>query len=579
SSKLEQIARPRNTIGWKKMQATTDDPIHSAMKRWEEARDLLSSALVGYLDSCLNLNSILGRDVPNGRDIVSRIDSALGTLHPIMRQQLARSTSALSQTRNRMASSIGFLPEEVLYQIFFNLVYAPEHTKLSMRNSVRAIYRNLHNLLAVCSTWRNIAISRGTLWEIIPAIDDPIRSQAIKLSLERSRGCFLRLAGTTTLDGPPILLRVVTENSSRLRALNVQGSFSSQVTSIVTELLRNGVPTQLSELLLCCSPPKYSQPPRVSNCIVEAQSSEQASFNRLISSLAIIRLSGVQIHWKTTSNAFSDRLVELYIHKVGLGNSDSAMVSFISAVSSASELRDLKIIDVRAYRNPTETTDLTMRPTVTFPKLQSLLLQDLYFNVLEFFLLAIFPGSYHSTVTLSAGAFEVIYSDGSSERISLDNVTRSLALGSIDTLFLPRGPVDDRAWLKGSEIRKLLEAMPKLRILKMHGWHFHEDFCSGLCPPETAGSPSYGFSIPKLELLQLTGVTIRNQELFKHILVTISPQSMILGGFIRSQDGKWAQLTEDDGIVEWLNTNVSGFRRVDLNYDTASLQAESWQIW
>ncbi|KEP46844.1 F-box-like protein [Rhizoctonia solani 123E] len=563
------------------MQSTANDPIPSVVKRWEEACDLLSSALVGYLDSCLRLNTILGRDTPNGRTIASRIDSTLDALHPIMRQQLAQSTSALSQTRNTMVSSIGFLPEEVLYQIFSNVVYAPEHTTLSMRNSVRTIYRNLHNLLAVCSNWRNIAISRGTLWEIIPAIDDPIRNQAIDLSLERSRGCLLRLAATTTLDGPPILLKTVTENASRLRALNVQGSFSSQITSIVTELLRDGAPNQLLELLLCCSPPKYSQPPRVSNFIVEARSPEQAPFNKLLSCLATIRLSGVQIHWKTTNNVFSDRLVELYVHKVGLGNSDSAMVSFISAVSSASELRDLKIVDVRAYRNSTETTNLTMRPTVTFPKLQSLLLQDLCFNVLEFFLYAISPGSYHSTIALSARAFEIIYSDGSSERVGLDNVTRPLALGKIDTLFLPRGSVDDRAWLKGSEIRKFLEVMPKLRVLKMHGWHFYEDFCSGLCPPDTSESPSYGLSIFKLELLQLTGVTIRNQELFKHMLVTISPQSMILGGFIRSQDGKWAQLTEDDGIVEWLNINVSGFRRVDLNYndDTASLNTESWQIW
>ncbi|CAE6542893.1 unnamed protein product [Rhizoctonia solani] len=560
------------------MQVTTSDPIYFATKRWDEARNLLSDAVNDYLESCISLSTILGRNCPNGREIASHIDLALTSTHPAMRQKLARSTSALSQTRNRVASSIGCLPEELLCRIFFDVVYAPEHTELSMGTSVRAIYRSLHELLAVCSTWRNIMTSRGIFWRIIPAIDDPVRNQAIDLSLHRSRSCLLRLAGTTTLDGPPPLFKIIKENASRLSALNVQGSFSSQITSVVTELLRSGDLGQLCELSLRCSPPKYSQPSRVSNYILEAQSLEKDNFDALINSLSSMRLSGIQIHWETTS-AFSDRLLELYIDKVGFGNSESVMLSFLSAVSSASKLRDLKIIDVRAYRIPAETTNLTMRPTVTLPKLESLLLQDLHFNVLEFFLLTISPGSYNSTVVLSSEVFSIIYSDGNSKRVDLNDVTRLLSVSSADVLFLPRGPTDYKPWLRGAEVRKLLEAMPKLKVLKMHGWHFYDEFCNNLCPPQTSESQTHSFSYPKLDILQLTGARIHNHERFKHVLVTLSPQSMILSGLIRSQGGNWEQITEEDDIADWLKDGVPGFRCVDLNYDAGSLRTGLWQLW
>ncbi|KAH7304813.1 hypothetical protein B0J17DRAFT_725681 [Rhizoctonia solani] len=534
------------------MRAITNDPIYHAMKRWEDARDLLSGALAGYLESCLSLNTLLGRDYANARDIAPGIDSTLETLHPAMGLQLSQSTSVLSQTRNRLVSSISCLPEEILCQIFMDVVYAPENTRLSMKKCVRAMYRDLHKLLAVCSVWRNIAISLGAFWETVPVIDDPIRSRAIDLSLERSHGA-LRLAATTTLDGPPRLIQTVIEHASRFHALNLKASFSSQITSIATHLLRNGALTQLSELFIRCSPPKYSQPPRISNCIIEAGSPDQVTFRKLIGSLSVLRLSGIQIHWKTSA-CFSDRLVELYVHKVGLGSSDSSMVTFLSAISSASKLRDLKIINARTYRNPTEDTKLTTLPMVVFPRLQSLLLQDLCFNVLEFFLLNIAPGSYHSTLILSDDVFKVTYSDWTSERISLDNVTRLLALRKIDTLFLPRGPVDRKPLLEGSGLRRLLESIPKLRELTMHGWHFYEGFCNGLCPPLVSRLQSCEFSFPRLELIQLMGIRIRDQEQLKRILVALSPQTMVLSGYVRSKDEKWIQLTEGDAVVEWLKS-------------------------
>jgi hypothetical protein len=494
-----------------------------------------------------------------------------------MALQLAQSTSILARARNRLASPINFLPEEVLYQIFLNVVYAPENTNSPMNKSLRAIYGSLHKLLAVCSIWRNIAISRGTLWDIIPAADIPVRSQKLGLSLDRSGGRALHLVAIATADGPPCLFKTITENNVRLRTLNVQSAYSNFITPVIAELLRGGVPDQLSELFMRCSPPKYSQPPRISNCVVEDASIEQADFNKLISSLSALRLSGIQLDWKTTNNVFSDRLVEFHIHKVGLGNSDTAMLDLLLALSSATKLRDLKIVDVRAYRISAQSSSLTP-PIVVFPKLQSFLLQDVCFNVLEFFLLGIAPGSYHMTLALSDNSFRIGYSGGGMKKVSLAEVTQLITPVKVDTLSLPRGSIDDKAWLKGPDLRALLESVPKLKELKLHGWHFYEDFCDGLCPPPTSDPPFSGFPFQDLEFLQLTAVRIRDQERFRNIPVALSPRTMVFNGSIKEEGKSWVQLTEDDEVVNWLRNNVPGFRLVDAKYDAAALKIDQWRL-
>ncbi|CAE6444581.1 unnamed protein product [Rhizoctonia solani] len=252
------------------------------------------------------------------------------------------------------------------------------------------------------------------------------------------------------------------------------------------------------------------------------------------------------------------------------------MLDFLSTISSASELRDLKIVDVRAYRRPVESLGL-VRPKVVFPKLQSLLLQDLCFNVLEFFLLTIAPGSYHTTLSLSGEVFKIAYCDGGSQKISLDRVTDLLAPAKINTLFLSRGSIDDRAWLKGRDLRGLLESMSKLKELKLHGWHFYEDFCDGLCPSPNSEPPFSGFPFQKLEILQLTGVRIRDQGQFRNIPATLSPRTMVFSGSIKLEDRAWVQLSEDDEVVNWLKNNVHCFRLVEIKHD--ALRTDQWRLW
>ncbi|KDN39041.1 hypothetical protein RSAG8_09077, partial [Rhizoctonia solani AG-8 WAC10335] len=79
--------------------------------------------------------------------------------------------------------------------------------------------------------------------------------------------------------------------------------------------------------------------------------------------------------------------------EVALGYDDK-IAPFVRALSSTPNLRDLKIISVSTLHHPITNLNKTSSPLITFPSLESLLLQDLYLNTLESLLPIIAPGSY-----------------------------------------------------------------------------------------------------------------------------------------------------------------------------------------
>ncbi|KAG8704143.1 hypothetical protein FRC11_010172, partial [Ceratobasidium sp. 423] len=228
---------------------------------------------------------------------------------------------------------------------------------------------------------------------------------------------------------------------------------------------------------------------------------------------------------------------------VRLRNSGSAVATLLSAISSASELRDLKIIDVQACRNSAETTDLMGRPKIALPKLQSLVLQDLWFNVLELFLLVIAPGSHHLTLGLTSRAVQIVHLYDTSgvhhyrsEKVELDDLIALLSRANFDRLFLAgdRGNVVNNIWLDGPGLRKLLASVPCLKELGMHDWNFDEDFCTWRFTISTSTSDIKRgqFTFPSPEVLELTEVMITDEKGFKRLLVNSSIQRMVLGGTI-----------------------------------------------
>ncbi|KDN35347.1 hypothetical protein RSAG8_11681, partial [Rhizoctonia solani AG-8 WAC10335] len=203
----------------------SNDALNLAMKQWEDSRILLSAALRQYLDSWTSLEAILGLGCghPNAKNNASHIESTLSSLQYDMTQQLAQFNSTLARARNRLTSSIWCLPKEVLFEIFLHVVYAPEHKNMPMERCVQMMYSSLHDLVTVCSDWRNFILNQGVFWETIPACDLRIKYQAIDLSIQRAGNRGLRLATILPETGtPPGLIKIVEDNASRFCALNVQ---------------------------------------------------------------------------------------------------------------------------------------------------------------------------------------------------------------------------------------------------------------------------------------------------------------------------------------------------------------------
>ncbi|KDN39037.1 hypothetical protein RSAG8_09073, partial [Rhizoctonia solani AG-8 WAC10335] len=173
-------------------------PISSALLpcptivQWEEAGASLVTALTNYTGLCLNLGTNSLREGTDSEDLVSRIDSTLTGVHTAMSHRLSESKSALARTRNKLASPLFHFPEEVVSEIFMNVVF--DHSNpassrpRSLERDTRMIYRRLYSLLGVCSVWRELVLARGAMWSVIPIIESRSdkKHEAIKRILQRT---------------------------------------------------------------------------------------------------------------------------------------------------------------------------------------------------------------------------------------------------------------------------------------------------------------------------------------------------------------------------------------------------------
>ncbi|EUC57213.1 F-box-like protein [Rhizoctonia solani AG-3 Rhs1AP] len=508
------------------------------MNIWKNAHDLLAATLKSYLNACTSLEIEMGCSSPDTKHLASRIDTTLESLR-LMTMQFTQSTAIILRTRNRVASHVTRLPKELLSKIFLDVVYAPEHTNLPMVESLRTMYRNLHNLIEVCSVWRDVATTEGQLWETLPAIDDPIKLDVINLSLTRSRGRALCLAVNLPNGGvAPLLLDIVKENAHRLRALNVTGKDMEDIDQILAETLQACVPSHLSEL-------------SVQHLLLDTEQTDmicvwfldQDDSNKLLNNLSSLRLAGVQVDWETT--AFSNRLVEFMLFDVELGYSDVDIYTFLSALSTASELRYLKLMFIRSMRAEDEDKCVTRsKSQVVFPKLQTLGLGYLSFNVMEFFLLAIAPGSYKLALDITPASLKFLRSRQPIQSMTPDDLAELLFPISIDSLSLHRGrSLDDfEPWSEGSGLQRIIRSIPKLKKLALIGWDFDADFCKGLYQGE--------WTCPELEALKLFWTRVSNEVEFKKLLIRIPSQTMTLGGYLLTKEGPVAFEGGQD-MVEW----------------------------
>ncbi|KAG8738788.1 hypothetical protein FRC11_001139, partial [Ceratobasidium sp. 423] len=127
-----------------------------------------------------------------------------------------------------------------------------------MEVRVREIYKRLHNLLGVCSTWRNVAINRQAFWSIIPVVDPEdgfggARCYSTKVSLQRAGDQGLHLVISGYERGEDILyqrLNALEGNFHRFRTVNINLESLSDIFSVLTNVLKESTPEKISHLSL-----------------------------------------------------------------------------------------------------------------------------------------------------------------------------------------------------------------------------------------------------------------------------------------------------------------------------------------
>ncbi|CAE6452649.1 unnamed protein product [Rhizoctonia solani] len=501
----------------------------------------------------------------------------------------------LVRAQSGPVSAFPKLPTEVLSMIFANVIFNhdPDGTgPLSMEQEIQLIYRHLYHLIGVCSTWRKILVEEGALWSIIPVVSNPhtsnINQCPTRLFLQRAGRRNLHLAAV--IESPKthkdLIGALRRQDDLEFHAVNLSANALKLIRNAIRGLFQYSGLEPLSKLSIQCTykPNRSDRLLRDSDYIFPWESTYNDAIATLTCMLSAFHISGVHLHWGRTE--FSHRLVELQIDNVNLGY-DGKIFLFLQALSSASELRDLRLMSTTTLRQSSTASNMHELPAVSLPKLRSLYIQDLYFNTLELLLPIIAPGSHHLTLFLTEKSVSVnMLKNNFDEHGQECEINRVAYLCAV----LKSAPVDTLVlsghwggtWLSEELLPHLLWTLPALKTLKMDDWEIYGPIWNDLKQTQDAQLFSRG-PFPALERLLLSSVTIHNMDSFQDMVSSHPLRQVILGANVKTicPDGTCSlePLQEDSDVVLWLRNNVPDFRLVDSHYSPPEFRSNVWQLW
>ncbi|CAE7103302.1 unnamed protein product [Rhizoctonia solani] len=529
-------------------------------RQWEDAGATLASALDKYLALCISLGRHVQKDGTPQKALAIQIDSALASLHATLEQRVAQTRSILAGTRNQVLSPISRLPNEVLLEIFsqtifdFNRSYDP----VPMEWSLVDIYRSLHNLLGVCSTWRNVALARASFWSIVPVMDgNPGKRLSTNLSLKRSGSMPLHL--TAILSSPYIGVNL-TEHASRFISINISSKHVIAAQLLVDQLLESGSPLKVSSLALCIEAGRTENQFPLPSGTISSLDFARPRLGKLLPSLSVLRLSGVLFRWDRVH--FPHQLVELELQNINMGF-DSNFVSLLTALASSTQLQTLKLISLVTIPDPVVLQSTIAKPSISFPKLQTLLARNMFFNTLGVLLSRIATRSHRLTLHLTKRTYEIAGPEEELEEAFAQDVLDLFDQAGVNTLLLEAFE-NEGPWLSEVDIWELLNVMPNLETLRMHDWDYRTNFCEAIQHPGV----NDGSDPPRLKNMHLTQARIRDEEAFKNMVASYftSLEHMELAGAIyEDPESMEFQLGLQGGepLVTWLEENIPSFELTD----------------
>ncbi|CAE6518206.1 unnamed protein product, partial [Rhizoctonia solani] len=542
---------------------------YTTIRQWEDAGASLVTAIGDYMDLCLTLTpNHLGEDIKTN-DIAARIDPTIKAVF----EQLTKLGPTALKMRNKLVSPLLQLPEEIISMIFQHYIFDPDNPKSprtsSMIRDVRGIHYRLDALIQVCSSWKDIVMAKGLFWSVTPVLYGFF---SLECTLKRAGQSKLYLAAADDIvETPKLLPQVLAEYGSRFWAINIEVRDSHLIKGAMRQISRQGTTGSLTELSIRWDKAHNASPALPTDefdYIFPRSHSEQTSFTNMMGLLTAFRISGIQFHWDTI--VFSTRLVELRIDNITLGY-DDAIVSFLRALSSASELRDLKLISVATLHRPSAALNTGTPAPIEFPKLQSLLLQNMYFNALKLLLPAFTRARHCLTLFLTGLCLKVNMLEGDrleggqeqqSELDRATNLCATLRPLSLDTLTLGESNLAT-VWLRGKAFHILLEGLPTLKTLKLHKWIFEAWDWQHLTRPRSAQENPEEHPFAALQNLYIISASIRTFRLdyFQEMIISHPLQRVVLGGVSQrlTSTRTYEKSLEDSECVEWTRNNVPEF--------------------
>ncbi|EUC54364.1 hypothetical protein RSOL_042840, partial [Rhizoctonia solani AG-3 Rhs1AP] len=401
-----------------------------------------------------------------------------------------------------------------------NAIFAsPNLTKPEpLEDNVIRICLTLHNIVGVCRAWRDIALSQGTLWTIIP---------------------------------------VLTFHLGHLHLVATQPCRNSFESFALSELC---VYQKRDESY-------YYKLPKEKHYVFPRNSPEQGMFEKLARNLSLLRIRGVQLHWDRFT--FTNQLTELHLQDVMFGYD---IGNLLIALSSASELRVLKLVSINAFYDGPSVYVAPERSETHLPCLQVLVMQDLYFNALDYILSSIVSRSHRLTLYFTENCR---YADTVGEDANLVEVSWGALyelLRKVDVKDLLLAEDNDDPWLPPSKLSQLIKSTtPGLETLCMHSW----DFSTACCNALTSYCLSEPSSPPGIIGLQITCASIQDDHAFIDMVLSHSDtiQQMVFGGVIRG-----ATLAYGPGIST-LRSTIQDFQLVEYDFVPPEFEEVPWQLW
>ncbi|CAE6503681.1 unnamed protein product, partial [Rhizoctonia solani] len=364
------------------LRAPNESP-HSRVRQWEAAGTNLARSLAAYVDSCRNLSVEKVEKTLGTRNLVSKLDHMLGSLHVELEQQITQSRCTLARLRNKLAGTFYSIPEEILAEIFTLVVYDRAGCEIRfMEDDISAFYRRLNTLLAVCSVWRKVGTSHGALWTLIPMISRKsgwLTQPAAERSYENAGGHRLHLAASIEKEVRSAFAESIWRNIRRFQSINVAFESKSLLIRAISILFRRDEALNaLTELYLYY----YFEPskeigisvPEPHEFLTSPDPSDLSSLSisQTFRSLRTLRLKNIHIHWQLIT---LPNLVELRIESVMIGTK-SNFKQLLIALQTAPQLQKLELISLNTRLDPHHVS-APVQLSIPLPNLQRLYLGDL----------------------------------------------------------------------------------------------------------------------------------------------------------------------------------------------------------